>query len=60
MIEIVIERWTNAEGNTDFLWSVWRDGHRIQMGSNTHSTAEDCERKHLSFVGVTLVISRTR
>ena len=32
MIEIVIERWTNAEGETGFGWSVWSEGHRIQMG----------------------------
>ncbi len=42
MIEIVIERWTNAEGQTDFRWSVWSDGYRIQMGQSPHSTAEDC------------------
>ncbi len=40
MIEIMIERWTNAEGETDFRWSVWAEGHRIQMGENTHSSAE--------------------
>ncbi len=32
MIEIVIERWINAEGQTDSRWSVWSDGYRIQMG----------------------------
>jgi hypothetical protein len=41
MIEIMIERWTNAEGETDFRWSVWRDGFRIQMGPEAHSTVED-------------------
>ncbi len=49
MIEIVIERWTNAEGQTDFRWSVWSDGHRIQMGPSPYSTAEDCEAQALEF-----------
>ncbi len=49
MIEIVIERWTNAEGETDFRWSVWDEGHRIQMGDNVHSRADDCEVQALEF-----------
>ncbi len=49
MTEIVIERWTNAEGETAFNWSVWDEGHRIQMGPNPHSTAEDCEAQALEF-----------
>ena len=49
MIEIMIERWTNAEGETDFRWSVWSDGHRIQMGPSLYSTAEDCEAQALKF-----------
>ena len=49
MIEIIIESWANAVGSTDFLWSVWRDGYRIQMGPNVHSTAEDCEAQALEF-----------
>ena len=49
MIEIVIERWTNAEGETDFRWSVWGDGHRIQMGENAHSRADDCEAEAVEF-----------
>ncbi len=49
MIEIVIERWTNAEGETDFCWSVWSDGYRIQMGENVHSRADDCEAQALEF-----------
>ncbi len=49
MIEIIIERWTNADGATDFRWSVWRDGHRIQMGPNAHSSAEAGEREAREF-----------
>ena len=49
MIEIVIERWTNAEGKTDFRWSVWSDGRRIQMGENVHSRANDCEAQAIEF-----------
>ena len=49
MIEIIIERWTNPGGATDFRWSVWRDGHRIQMGPDVHSSAEAGEREALEF-----------
>ncbi len=49
LIEIVIERWTNAEGETDFGWSVWSEGHRIQMGENAHSRADDCEAQAVEF-----------
>ncbi len=49
MTEIVIERWTNAEGITDFRWSVWSDGYRIQMWARPQSTVEDCEAQALEF-----------
>ena len=49
MIEIGIERWTNAEGETGFRWSVWDEGHRIQMGENVHSRADDCEAQAAEF-----------
>jgi hypothetical protein len=49
MIEIVIERWTNAEGETAFQWSVWGEGHRIQMAANTHANADDCEVAAVEF-----------
>ena len=40
---------TNAEGETDFRWSVWDEGHRIQMGENVHSRADDCEAQAVEF-----------
>ena len=49
MIEIVIGRWRNAEGEADFRRSVWSDGSRIQMRPSPHSTAEDCEVQALEF-----------
>ena len=49
MIEIMIERWTNAEGKTDFRWSVWSNGSRIQIGPSLHSTVEDSEAEALEF-----------
>ncbi len=48
-IEIVIERWTNVEGETAFNWSVWGEGHRIQMGEITRRNAEDCEVEAVEF-----------
>ncbi|HSE79653.1 MAG TPA: hypothetical protein VLG66_16760 [Alphaproteobacteria bacterium] len=32
MVEIIVERWTNRDGSEEFLWSVWTDGRRIDMG----------------------------
>ena len=32
MLEVMIEQWSNRDGSTDFLWSVWRDGQRVGMG----------------------------
>ncbi len=49
MIEIVIERWTIAEGETGFRWSVWSDGYRIQKGPSPHSMADGCEAQALEF-----------
>lgn len=43
MIEIVIDRWTNTEGQAVFNWSVWGEGHRIEKGEITRRNAEDCE-----------------
>ena len=45
----LITPWRLPEGETNFRWSVWRDGYRIQMGSGPHSTAEDCEVEALDF-----------
>lgn len=42
MVEIIIERWIAAAGGTDFLWSVWRDGKRVEMGG-AHDNAEASE-----------------
>jgi len=60
MIEVVIERWKNAQGETDFRWSVWSDGDRIEMGSNAHSNGDDCEGKLLGFAGAYSTKSPTR
>ncbi len=49
MIEIMIERWTNAKGETAFNWSVWGEGHRIEMAAITHSSADDCEVEAVEF-----------
>ena len=54
MIEIVIERGTNAQGKTVFRWSVWSDGDQIEMAQNTHSDADDCEAEAVEFCWRTL------
>ena len=32
MIEVIIERWSQRDGSTDWLWSIWQDGERRHMG----------------------------
>ncbi len=41
-IEVIVERWTNPDKSTDYRWSVWRAGNRVQMGG-PHPTAEASE-----------------
>ena len=43
MIEVMIERWTGPGGDVKFRWSVWRDGHRVQMGQEPYPTTEASE-----------------
>ncbi len=49
MIEIVIERWANSEGGIAFHWTIWGEGHPIEMAENTHSSADDCEVEAVEF-----------
>ena len=39
VIEVIIERWTQRDGSTDYLWSIWRDGKRAAMGEPCDSAA---------------------
>lgn len=32
MIQIIVERWSQRDGSVDWLWSIWQDGERKQMG----------------------------
>lgn len=40
MIEIIIERWTQRDGRTDFMWSLWQGGKRAAIGQPTDSAEE--------------------
>ena len=31
MIELVIETWGNLDGSAYYLWSIWRDGNRVEI-----------------------------
>jgi hypothetical protein len=37
MIEVIIERWTQRDGTTEYLWSIWREGERAAMGEPRQS-----------------------
>ena len=43
MIELFIERWTGFDGNTEYRWSLWSEGRRIQMGPHGFSSVGECE-----------------
>ncbi|HUI16890.1 MAG TPA: hypothetical protein VL244_04445 [Alphaproteobacteria bacterium] len=40
MIEVIIERWTQRDGHTDFMWSLWHHGKRAAMGDPLASSSE--------------------
>ena len=40
MIEIIVERWTGLDGRTSFIWTLWQDGKRVEMGTAQTSAAE--------------------
>jgi hypothetical protein len=47
-LEVIVERWTNLDQSTEFRWSVWRGGTRVQMGG-PHDSAEASEREAVAF-----------
>jgi len=47
MIEVIIERWTQRDGHTDFLWSLWQHGKRTAMGE-PHASAGEAEAQALA------------
>ena len=53
MIEIIIERWSNRDGTTDHLWTLWRDGSRLHLG-NRHDEAQSAENEAIAFCQQTL------
>lgn len=48
MVEVMIEQWKNLDGSVDFLWSVWHDGVRVQMGG-AHKSVVDAKAAALAF-----------
>ncbi len=48
MLDVMIEQWKNLNGSTDYLWSVWREGQRIEMGG-AHDTADAAEEAAIAF-----------
>ncbi len=49
----MIERWTNPNGSTDHVWSLWRDGRRVRIG-NRHPAAEPAETEATEFCEASL------
>jgi len=48
MIELMIERWINVDQSVDYLWSVWQEGERVEMGGS-HASAEAAEEEALAY-----------
>ncbi len=38
----MIEQWSQRDGSTDWLWSIWQDGARKHMGG-AHADAGSAE-----------------
>ena len=47
-LEVIIERWNNADGSVDYLWSVWRAGRRLHMGGK-FATADAAKTEAMTF-----------
>lgn len=47
-LDIIIERWSNLDKSTDYRWSVWQGGSRVNMGG-PHPSAEESEREAVTF-----------
>jgi hypothetical protein len=47
-IEVIVERWGNPDKSTDYRWSIWRGGTRVQMGG-PHPSAEASERDAVEY-----------
>ena len=48
MIELIVERWSYPDGRTEFFWSLWQDGTRVQF-SDRHDSAESAEAEARDF-----------
>ena len=48
MVELLIERWSYPDGRNEFIWSLWRDGKRLQLGGRSGS-AEAMEAEGRAF-----------
>lgn len=54
MIEVMIDCWTKPEGGADYLWSVWHEGKRIQLGPHAYGDADICETEARDYCAKTL------
>ena len=44
----MIEQWSSRDGTTDYIWSLWQNGKRVQIG-NRHKTPEAAESEARHF-----------
>lgn len=49
MLEIIIDRSANAEGETTYSWSVWNGDQQIEVDRTAHFSAANCEASAVEF-----------
>jgi hypothetical protein len=59
MLEVIIEQWSNPDGSVDYLWSVWRDGRRIEM-SDMYDSLDEAEAEARAYCSDTLMTAPDR
>ena len=47
-MDVMIERWSDPDGSERFLWSVWKEGKRLEVGGRFDSpgAAEAAARQY--------------
>jgi hypothetical protein len=43
MLKLMVERWDQRSGSSDYLWSLWMDGKRVRMAPKRAASAAAAE-----------------
>ncbi len=53
MVELIVECWSYPDGGTEYFWSLWQDGKRVQF-SDRRGSGESAEAEGRDFCRRTL------